>query len=151
MKVNRLLEAFDSEIMKPIKKDVMVGGPSEFISLLFKAKEDAHITHIEQRSRGAAVHNALGIFYEGLEDVIDTFAETVMGKYGQLTLSFNASNISNPLMYMEELYSKVEKGRMMFTEGYILNQIDSIHELIAHTIYRLKYVTSQPSEKASPI
>jgi hypothetical protein len=52
---------------------------------------------------------------------------------------------------MEELYSKVEKGRMMFTEGYILNQIDSIHELIAHTIYRLKYVTSQPSEKASPI
>lgn len=143
--MNKFLDAFDDEL-KPIKSKSMDMGMgkdcSAFISLLFKAKEDAHISHIEQRSKSDAVHNALGEFYETIDGLIDTLAETVMGVHGQLTLSFSASVIVDPLSYMQTLYTQVNKERNMYTEGWIQNQIDEVAQLIAHTIYKLKYVTS---------
>jgi hypothetical protein len=154
---NKLLEAFDdirpsmkstpSEYSKPMDMGMTMSKDcSGFISMLFKAKEDAHITHIEQRSRALAPHEALSIFYTGLEERLDTFAETVMGIHGQLTLSFSASAISNPLSYMQNLYTQVTKERNMYEEGWIQNQLDEILQLIAHTIYRLKYVTTAPGQ-----
>jgi hypothetical protein len=143
--MNKFLDAFDDEL-KPMKSKSMDMGMgkdcSAFISLLFKAKEDAHISHIEQRSKSDAVHNALGEFYEAMDGLIDTLAETVMGVHGQLTLSFSASVIVDPLSYMQTLYTQVNKERNMYTEGWIQNQIDEVAQLIAHTIYKLKYVTS---------
>jgi hypothetical protein len=154
---SRLLEAFDDEIRLMGKgnktnansKDMgrtMYKDCSGFISMLFKAKEDAHITHIEQRSRALAPHEALSIFYTGLDEKLDTLAETVMGIHGQLTLSFSASAISNPLSYMENLYTQVTKERDGYPEGWIQNQLDEILQLIAHTIYRLKFVTTAPGQ-----
>jgi hypothetical protein len=143
--MNKFLDAFDDEL-KPMKSKSMDMGMgkdcSAFISLLFKAKEDAHISHIEQRSKSDAVHNALGEFYEAIDGLIDTLAETVMGVHGQLTLSFSASVIVDPISYMQTLYTQVNKERNMYTEGWIQNQIDEVAQLIAHTIYKLKYVTS---------
>ena len=143
--MNKFLDAFDDEL-KPMKSKSMDMGMgkdcSAFISMLFKAKEDAHISHIEQRSKSDAVHNALGEFYEAMDELIDTLAETVMGVHGQLTLSFSASVIVDPLSYMQTLYTQVNKERNMYTEGWIQNQIDEVAQLIAHTIYKLKYVTS---------
>lgn len=143
--MNKFLDAFDDEI-KPMKSKSMDMGMgkdcSAFISMLFKAKEDAHISHIEQRSKSDAVHNALGEFYEAMDGLVDTLAETVMGVHGQLTLSFSASVIVDPLSYMQTLYTQVNKERNMYTEGWIQNQIDEVAQLIAHTIYKLKYVTS---------
>jgi len=147
---NRLLEAFDSDEMKSMNTKnmgrTMYKDCSGFISMLFKAKEDAHITHIEQRSRALAPHEALSIFYTGLDEKLDTLAETVMGIHGQLTLSFSASAISNPLSYMENLYTQVTKERDGYPEGWIQNQLDEILQLIAHTIYRLKFVTTAPGQ-----
>ena len=71
---NKLLEAFNdmkpsikstpSEYSKPMDIGMTMSKDcSGFISMLFKAKEDAHITHIEQRSRALAPHEALSIFY----------------------------------------------------------------------------------------
>jgi len=90
---NKFLEAFDDEYkeMKSMKAKSNPNGMgmgkdcSGFISMLFKAKEDAHITHIEQR-------------------------------------------------------------RDMYEEGWIQNQIDEVAQLIAHTIYRLKFVTTAPGQ-----
>jgi hypothetical protein len=143
--MNKFLDAFDGEL-KPMKSKSMDMGMgkdcSAFISMLFKAKEDAHISHIEQRSKSDATHNALGEFYESLDELLDTLAETVMGVHGQLTLSFSASVIVDPVSYMQNLYTQVNKERNMYTEGWIQNQIDEVAQLIAHTIYKLKYVTS---------
>lgn len=145
--MNKLLDAFDD--YKPIKGMKESMGMSKdcsaFISMLFKAKEDAHITHIEQRSRALAPHEALSIFYSGLDEKLDTLAETIMGVHGQLTLSFNASAIPNPLSYMQNLYTQVTNERNMYEEGWVQNQLDEILQLIAHTIYRLKFVTTAPS------
>lgn len=150
--INKLLDAFDDNQMgKRMKGEISKGVEmskdcSGFISMLFKAKEDAHITHIEQRSRALAPHEALSTFYTELDGLLDTLAETVMGVHGQLTLSFSASAISNPLGYMQNLYAQVSKERDMYTEGWIQNQIDEILQLTAHTIYRLKFVTTAPGQ-----
>jgi hypothetical protein len=119
---------------------------SRFISLLFKAKEDAHITHIEQRVKSSAIHEAIGIFYDSLNELLDTFAETMMGVHGQLSISFSSSVIQNPVQYMESLYEKIDETRSMYTEGWVLNQLDEMQQLVAHTLYRLKYVTAAPSQ-----
>ncbi len=119
---------------------------SRFVSLLFKAKEDAHITHIEQRVKSSAIHEAMGIFYDSLDGLLDTFAETVMAVHGQLSISFSASVIQNPVQYMETLYDKIDEARSMYTESWILNQLDEMQQLTAHTLYRLKYVTAAPSQ-----
>jgi hypothetical protein len=143
--MNKFLDAFDDELgMKPMKVKSMMGGKdcSAFISMLFKAKEDAHISHIEQRSKSDAIHNALGEFYTTLDELIDTLAEAVMGVHGPLTLSFSATAIADPLSYMQSLYTQVLKERDMYVEGWIQNEIDEIAKLIAHTMYKLKYVTS---------
>lgn len=119
---------------------------SRFVSLLFKAKEDAHITHIEQRVKSLAIHDAMGTFYDTLDGLLDTFAETVMAVHGQLSISFSASVMQNPLQYMESLYQKIDEAKSMYTETWILNQIDEMHQLVAHTMYRLKYVTAAPAQ-----
>lgn len=143
--MNKFLDAFDSDIkpsMKPSMKMMGSKDCSAFISMLFKAKEDAHISHIEQRSKSDAVHNALGEFYTTLDGLVDTLAEAVMGVHGPLTLSFSATAIADPLSYMQSLYNQVLKERDMYSEGWIQNEIDEIAKLIAHTMYKLKYVTS---------
>ena len=119
---------------------------SRFVSLLFRAIEDAHITHIEQRVKSSAIHEAMGIFYDSLDGLLDTFAETVMAVHDQLSISFSASVIQNPVQYMESLYDKIDEARSMYTESWILNQLDEMQQLTAHTLYRLKYVTAAPSQ-----
>lgn len=144
---------FDEPTMSVKSTPVSMGigmGKSEscsrFVSLLFKAKEDAHITHIEQRVKSSAIHDAMGTFYGTLDGLLDTFAETVMAVHGQLSISFSASVIQNSMQYMESLYSKIDEARSMYTESWILNQLDEMQQLVAHTMYRLKYVTSAPSQ-----
>lgn len=153
MKNKKDLAGYFEEPTMSIKSTPMPGmgmGKSEscsrFVSLLFKAKEDAHITHIEQRVKSSAIHEAMGTFYDTLDGLLDTFAETVMAVHGQLTISFSASVMQNPLQYMESLYSKIEEAKSMYTETWILNQIDEMHQLVAHTMYRLKYVTAAPAQ-----
>jgi len=46
----------------PVSMGMGMGKHSRFVSLLFKAKEDAHITHIEQRVKSSAIHDAMGTF-----------------------------------------------------------------------------------------
>lgn len=146
---NKFMDAFDDSAPINHQQSSTQKHPescSKFISLLFKAKEDAHISHIEQRIKSSAIHEALSTFYGNLDGLIDTFAETVMAVHGQLTLSFQASSMGSPVSYLENLYKQVESAKVMFKETWILNQIDEISQLIAHTLYRLKYVTAAPAQ-----
>ena len=48
------------------------------VELLFKAQVETHITHILQRKRLLSEHLALGEFYVGIVDMIDTLDEVAM-------------------------------------------------------------------------
>jgi DNA-binding ferritin-like protein len=45
------------------------------------------------QTKGYARHNAFGVTYDTLEDLIDTFVEEAMGKYGRFTLDDETNTI----------------------------------------------------------
>lgn len=119
------------------------GGSSCTVpALLFKAQMDAKITHLAQPDKTLARHNALGMFYDEVGGLIDTFVETYMAHYPCSIVTEGSSIIADPLFYFEELYKTIEKDRASIKESFLQNQIDEIQQLISHTIYRLKYIQS---------
>lgn len=115
-----------------------------FLSLLWKTRNDIHVTHILQKSiKTLAVHEALGKLYEALDGVIDGFAETVMAHYQVDNIQFTSAVINeNPLTYVQKVYNTIEKERTCFKESFLQNEIDEIQKEISHCIYRLKHIVS---------
>ena len=76
---------------------------SAFIQNLLHCVTNAHLLHLQSTSY--AQHMALGAFYEGLEDLTDSLAETIQGKYGLLT-GYNTNYDlppSDPVTFLEML------------------------------------------------
>lgn len=110
-------------------------------ALLFKAQAEAHITHLLQKDKTLARHEALSMFYEGIDDLLDTFIETYMGLYTIEDICVpKACNIAEPVSYFQNLYNQIEEERKSIKENFLLNQVDEIQQLIAHTLYRLKNI-----------
>jgi|GEM_PF-2840008 hypothetical protein len=116
----------------------------EIASLLIKSVNDAHITHLVQKDRTLARHTALEKYYDGaVEDIIDTIVETTMGLYPVDDIKVESScAIDDPVSYFKNLYSKIESLRESVKESFLLNQIDEVQQEIAHTLYRLNFITT---------
>jgi plastocyanin domain-containing protein len=69
----------------------------------------AHVYHLQVRGdEGShAAHTALGEYYEGILDLIDTVIETYQGQYGIVdgyeTIDTNGTKTKEKLAYFEEL------------------------------------------------
>lgn len=112
-------------------------------AVLFKAQIDAKITHLLQKDKTLARHNAMGMFYDEIGDKIDTFVETYMGIYTLEEICIESSCcIKEPLSYFQDLYNQIDILRKPIKETFLQNQIDEIQQLIAHTLYRLKNITT---------
>jgi hypothetical protein len=109
-----------------------------------KAKTDAHLTHLKQKDKTLATHNAMSIFYEGIGDLIDTYVETSMGIDDTFCLDEVPESmiITNPLAYFKNLYNTISAERESVKETFLQNQIDTMQELIAHTLYRIKNIVT---------
>ena len=120
-------------------------SPNEIIvALLFKARTDIHLTHIAQSDKTLATHQALAMFYEDVLDKIDTFLETSIGINDSVNVPDvpGSSTIEEPLDYFKGLYNSIQTLRADIQESFLQNQIDEMQQLIAHTMYRLKKITS---------
>ncbi len=113
-------------------------------ALLFKARTDAHLTHLRQKDKTLATHNAMSIFYDSVGDLIDTYIETSMGIDDSFTLEEvdESEVIANPLSYFKNLYNIILAERVSIKEPFLLNQIDEMTQLIAHTLYRIKNIVT---------
>jgi len=113
-------------------------------ALLLKARTDAHLTHLRQKDKTFATHNAMSIFYNEVLDLIDTYVETSMGIDDSFTLEEvdESEVIANPLAYFKALYNAIAVAREVVKESFIQNQIDTMQELIAHTLYRIKNIVT---------
>jgi len=111
-------------------------------ALLFKSQVDAHITHLLQPNKKLALHNAMATYYEGIDDLMDTFIETYMGIHPITDIEVGeCCMIDDPIVYFERLYKAIESEKANIKESFLLNQMDEIQQLVAHTLYRLKYIT----------
>ena len=115
-------------------------NPNVFVicSLLFKSQIEAKITHLLQKDKTLARHNAMGMYYDEIGNIIDTLFETSKPWYNTEDLCVEESCcIKDPIFYFKNLYSEVDKLRKDIKESYIQNQIDEAQQLISHTLYRL--------------
>ncbi|CAB4126208.1 hypothetical protein UFOVP153_40 [uncultured Caudovirales phage] len=108
------------------------------IITLIELRDKAHICHWEITSY--AKHKALGSFYESLTDLLDTFVETYMGKYGRMNLAGLAElSILNPEQIVSETYSVLEQIEPQIDTKCtdLLNILADMKGLCNHTKYLL--------------
>ena len=121
----------------------MESNLSAFIQNLLHCVTNAHLLHLQSTSY--AQHMALGAFYEGLEDLTDSLAETIQGKYGLLmgyTQNYDLPP-SDPVAYLEQISGYVEASRRSGwypQDTNIQNETDNIASLIDSTLYKLRYL-----------
>jgi hypothetical protein len=134
----------DMPIGKSDSKIKEKGKRETIAALLMKAKTDAHLTHLKQKDKTLATHNAMSIFYEGIGDLIDTYVETSMGIDDTFCLDEVPESmvIANPLVYFKNLYNAISVAREVVKESFIQSQIDLMQELVAHTLYRIKNIVT---------
>lgn len=85
---------------------------------------------------------ALAVYYDGVVDLTDKFAESYMGKYGKFTTFPSVYHQpKDPIRYMESLQSFVKEARQNLPQDSELqNIIDEIADLINSTAYKLKFL-----------
>lgn len=105
---------------------------------LLELRDKAHLAHWATQSYSE--HKALGKFYDGLLDFVDTFVETYQGKYGRLNLSGLAGlTITDAIEIVKEVYSVVGAIEVKIDKECtdLLNILADIKGLCNHTQYLL--------------
>ena len=110
---------------------------TKLVSLLFNARTNAHIAHLQTKSY--AQHIALGDLYEGILGIADSFAESAQGTQGILNgYTLGALWSGDVVSNVESLHNEISGMKKEFTEGHLLQLIDDATELTATTLYKLK-------------
>lgn len=113
---------------------------AEFISVLRNSSPQVHIFH--NQTRIYSEHQALGMYYDDVLDLIDRLTETYTALYGEITGYKSApyrdyTNKEDTVTYFKTLYAYVQKNRNIFEESFIQNIIDELSELLTQTLFRL--------------
>ena len=134
----------DDDDMEEMTSSVVKGKRETIAAMLMKARTDAHLTHLKQKDKTLATHNAMSMFYEGIEELIDTYVETSMGIDDSFCLDEvpESEPIESPLKYFKDLYNSLQAERVNIKESFLQNQIDEMGQLIAHTLYRIKNIVT---------
>lgn len=113
---------------------------SDFIGMLFLARDVAHRVHLSTRSYSK--HMALNDFYHDIVESADKFAEVYQGKHGMITVPLlSAKKSGNIITFLEGQVEEIEKGRAEITDcSPLQNIIDEIIAQYLGTIYKLKYL-----------
>jgi DNA-binding ferritin-like protein len=97
------------------------------------------------QTKGYARHNAFGGFYDSLSDLIDTFIESAMGKYGRFTLdeetkTIQLSNLSE--LDMKGMISTVRDALVQMSEQLDSSDTDllNIRDEILGELNKLSYL-----------
>ena len=139
---NEILETITKKALMEQKKK---GTPSyiEMMSKLMHSNKQAQVFH--RQTGSFAEHNALGDYYDAIEDLIDDLVETHQGKHGILKGYQNYdlvdySSNSQVIKYFTELESDIEAIYPTIKDTYIQNQLDEVKQLINKTLYKLKFL-----------
>lgn len=114
----------------------------KFLSLLFAARTQAHIYHLQTTSYAA--HKALNSFYDDIVDLADTYAERAQGIVGLIegyTSPDKFLEDDDPVAFFEKLRDQVEGMEKSLPDDCDLqNTFADITGLIHETIYKLRFL-----------
>lgn len=113
---------------------------AEFLLTLLHASTNTHLLHWTTKSY--AEHTALGKFYEELPELVDSLAETMMGKFDE-TPTFPENYYLPAKTGKEELEALkeyvMEARQNLPQDSEIQNEIDNIANLINQTLFLLRF------------
>lgn len=114
----------------------------QFVGMLFLARDVGHREHL--RTKSFAQHMALGDFYEGIEDLMDSFIEAYQGRHGiieEIPILTEEEKYATPLLCIANKLGYIEKNRYKAVDKddtALQNIIDEIVGLFLSTIYKLE-------------
>ena len=114
---------------------------AKFAAGLLHAVTKGHMMHLQSRS--FAQHMALGDFYEGIEDLADSFIEAYQGNYGIIESYPNGFTVpgDDALIELIDFSEFVKAGRKQVPQDSELqNIIDEIQALADSTLYKLRFL-----------
>ena len=113
------------------------------INLFLGLQAQLRIFHWQ--TKGYARHNAFGVAYDTLEDLIDTFVEEAMGKYGRFTLDGETNTIE--LANLKELKPEAMLDTIILALNQFSEQFEdsdtnllNVRDEMLGVINKLKYL-----------
>lgn len=113
----------------------------KFIGLLMSSREQAHVFHLTTKS--FAAHKALQVYYESIVPLLDSYAETYMGKTKRvltgLTPYINKKIYTDSRLaraYFTRLAKSIKSIKLP-RDSYLDNIRQEIDALIRQTLYML--------------
>lgn len=106
----------------------------DLIQRMFAARNAAHLEHWKTKSY--AEHKALGHYYEGVIDGLDTLVEAYQGAFGLVNLSETDNIIkliNDELLWLNENREAIAKG-----VPALENILDDLTALHMKTLYKLE-------------
>jgi len=109
-----------------------------FALALLNSATCAHIQHWQTRKY--ATHKALKKYYEAIPDLVDSLAESYMGRNGLLGDFDEEFELEkNPVKYFKALQKYVDENRKHLpNDKELQNIVDEVLNLINTTIYKLE-------------
>lgn len=106
-----------------------------------------HKLHLKVSGSGSyAAHKALGNFYEGIPDLVDSVVEQYQGAREKLldfpeAKPFKCSTPMEAVSHLKEVYEEVNALQKLMPFSEVTNQLDEIKSLIASTKYKLLFLS----------
>jgi hypothetical protein len=116
-------------------------GPLEQLAArVFAARNITHRAHWAAKGAGSyAEHIALGEFYDGVIDAIDSIIEVDQGMYGLIAdFTVEDSKPTDMAKYLRDEGAWIEANRANFSKcSAVLNLIDGLSAIYLRTSYKL--------------
>lgn len=112
-------------------------APGKLIGLLMQSRSSMHIAHLQTTS--FAEHKALGGYYEGISDLIDTFTEVFFGRKGRTEIIVPESKNENAMEHLRKMQAIIDAERENYSSE-LQNILDEMLSLINKTLYLLTLV-----------
>ena len=110
---------------------------AKFIGVLMMSRTYAHLAHLKTGSYSA--HKALDDLYDGLSDLLDSFAEAAQGEFGKLDIPYvnMIGSVDTPSKTVASHLKTLEKLGEGCSKGYLGGIFDEIVALYRSTLYKL--------------
>lgn len=114
----------------------------KFVGILMSSREQAHVFHLTTKS--FATHKALQAYYEAIVPLLDSYAETYMGK-SRKTITGLAPHVNRKIYtdaklarsYFLRLAKSIKSLKKLPRDPYLDNIRQEIDALIRQTLYML--------------
>lgn len=135
---DNLNEAPQQMMQQNVDPNVGKAKAVEFFARSRAAATAMHFFHLTTPSY--AQHIASQAFYDGIIDLIDTFCETFIGRYGKFEAMPNVKeSATDGLQIVGNLTKWIDANRMAISDlSEIQNEIDNIVNLCNSTAYKLR-------------